>query len=107
MWQEIFYWVEVHHQTYGYLKCLMFDLEWRLAELCNMEDHLAAPDCHRFPLLLKASRIVRNIQETFEAALGETSRLKAESLFLIKKRVYRKPSNFPPRLSPHARASKC
>ena len=49
-----FYWVEVHHQTYGYLECLMLDLEWRLAGLCTLGDPLAAPDCHRFLLLLNA-----------------------------------------------------
>ena len=65
----------------------MLDLEWRLDGLCNLEDPLAAPDCHRFSLLLKASRSVRNIQETFEAGIGEISKLKAESLFLINKRV--------------------
>ena len=65
----------------------MLDLEWRLAGLGTLVDPLAAPDCHRLSVLLKASRILRNIQETFEAGIGETSKLKAESLFLINKRV--------------------
>ena len=81
--------VEVHHPTPGYLECLMLDLEWRLAGLSNLVDPLAALVCQRFSLLLKASRILRNIQETFQAGIGETSKLKAESLFLTKKRVYR------------------
>ena len=46
------YWVEVHHTPYGYLKCLMLDLEWRLVGLGNL-----ALGCHRFLLLLKASRL--------------------------------------------------
>ena len=56
-----FYWVEVHHPTLGYLECLILDLEWRLAVLGNLVDPLAALGCHRFLLLLKASRILRNI----------------------------------------------
>ena len=39
----------------------MLDLEWRLAGLGNLVDPLAALVCHRFSLLLKASRMVRNI----------------------------------------------
>ena len=54
-----FYWVEVHDQTYGYLDCLMLDLEWRLDGLCNLEDPLAAPDCHWFSLLFKSFKNVR------------------------------------------------
>ena len=42
-----FYWVEVHHTTYGYLECLMLDLEWRLAGLGNLEDPLTALGCHQ------------------------------------------------------------
>ena len=50
-----------HHPTPGYLECLMLDLEWRLAGLGNLEDPLAALGCHRFLLLVKASRILRNV----------------------------------------------
>ena len=39
----------------------MLDLEWRLAVLGNLVDPLAALSCHRFLLLLKASRILINI----------------------------------------------
>ena len=39
----------------------MLDLEWRLAVLGNLVDPLAALGCNRFLLLLKASRILRNI----------------------------------------------
>ena len=86
----------------------MLDLEWRLAGLGNLVDPPAALGCYRFLLLLKASRIVRNIQETFEAGIGETSRLRVESLFLIKKIVYTvNPRIGPPSIKPHARASNC
>ena len=40
----------------------MLDLEWKLVGLGNLVDPLAALDCHRFSLLLKASRISGNIQ---------------------------------------------
>ena len=40
----------------------MLDLEWRLAGLGNLVDPPAAIGCHRFLLLLKASRISGNIQ---------------------------------------------
>ena len=58
----------------------MLDLEWRLAGLVNLVDPLAALGCHRFLLLLKASRILRNISETFEAGIGKILRnIQAES----------------------------
>ena len=45
----------------GYLECLTLDLEWRLAGLSNLVDPMAALGCHRFLLLLKASRFLSNI----------------------------------------------
>ena len=38
-----------------------FIIEWRLVGLSNLVDPLAALDCHRFLLLVKALRILRNI----------------------------------------------
>ena len=60
----------------------MLDLEWRLAGLGNLVDPLAGLVCPRCLLLLKASRISRNIQGTFEAGSGETSRLTQKVCFL-------------------------
>ena len=62
------------------LEYLMLDLEWRLAGLGNLVDPLAVLGCHRFLLLLKASRILRNNYETVKAAIGNILRnIQAES----------------------------
>ena len=39
----------------------MLDLEWRLVGFGSLVNPLAALGCHRFLLLLEASRILRNI----------------------------------------------
>ena len=69
----------------------MLDLEWRMAGLGNLVDPLAALGCHRFSLLLKASRILRSIQETFEGGIRKILRnIQAESRQFVsyKKNVY-------------------
>ena len=49
----------------------MLDLEWRLAGLSNLINPLVALDCHRFSLLLKASRILRTFKKHLKLELAQ------------------------------------
>ena len=66
----------------------MFDLEWRLAVLSNLVDPLATLGCRRFLLLLKASRISRNIQAESRKFLSYKKRVFIGTLLTESKLTY-------------------